>query len=287
MKVSSKTKTRLNIFEFHDYREYLKSQLAAWKKVKGGLSLRKVAETCDVSAPFLSMVLSAHKAMPEKLELHLTRLLGLTEDEGGYFKLLRLMADGEDAKIRLSALEEVQKFRDYRQLNPKETEVFRYLSKWYYVAIRELAALPGFTLDPHWIQKQLTFEVPVKEIEKAVEFLQSHGFLKLGDDGVVKQVTRNVMCEGGVYRIALGQYYRQIFGLAADSIDRVERDRRYLRGDTLAIPESQLNEFKQIIDEAFNKIVSLKRKRKETDSVYHIGFFGFPLALKSKKDESK
>ncbi len=272
---------RISIFQYHDYREFLRDQFELLKKSK--ISLRRLAQLTEVSAPFLSMVLSGHKNIPGPLLSRLILILKLKDDEAEYLKLLAVVSDSEDQSKRLMAFGEIQNLRSYRTLNPKETEVFQYMTKWYYVAIRELAMLPDFDPDPHWIQEKLCFQVPIREIQKAVDFLIKQKLFEVDEKGKISLSQKNLNCTGGVYRLALTQYYQQIYALAFESIGKIHRDRRYMMGDTLAIPESQFVEFKQIVDECFKKIVELKRKKSDTDSVYHIGFFGFPMASSKKE----
>lgn len=272
-----------NVFVYHDYRAFLKDQFKFWKDQKSKWSLRRLALAAQVSAPFLSMVLKGHKHVPATLLEKIIVIIGMRDDEAEYLRLLAIVADTDDPQKRIEAFGKVQSFRSYRTQNPKETEVFQYMTKWYYVAIRELAVFPDFKLDPHWIQEKLCFQVPIKEIQKAIDFLLEQKFFTVGADGKVQLAQLNLDCTGGVYKLALTQFYRQIYSLAYESIEKVARDRRYMMGDTLAIPESQFPEFKKIVDECFKRILDLKRKKSETDSVYHIGFFGFPLAASKKE----
>ncbi|HEX4923586.1 MAG TPA: TIGR02147 family protein [Bdellovibrionales bacterium] len=273
-----------SIFGYHDYRAYIRDLLAHAKKKDSEYSLRHLGKQAGVSAAYLSVVLSGHKNLSEKISDKLIKVLGLTEDEASYFRLLRTIADSDEAEERHQALEQIQKFRRYRRMNPRETEIYRYLTKWYYVAIRELATLPDFKMDPHWIQERLCYPLSQQEIQKALRFLLKYKFIEERPDGSIHVPDKRMECWAGVFRVALGQFYRQIYGLASQSIEVTPRDERHIIGDTLAIPAESFEEFKAVLDESLRRISQLGNSKSNPDSIYHFGFLGFPIA-KGRKVE--
>jgi uncharacterized protein (TIGR02147 family) len=275
---------RPRIFKYHDYRTYLKDLLSHFKSKSDGPSLRDLAKTCGVTAGFLSLVMNGHKALSEKVMGDLVNHLGLNEDEKSYFRLLRTIVDSDKIEERQAAFNELQKFKTYKKLNPAESEVFKYLTHWHFVAIREMAALPGFKLESRWIKERLCFPLSQKEIEQAIRFLTKYDYIRVGADGSVKLTEKNIRCEGGVYRMALGRYYQQIYSLASESIERTAREQRCILGDTVAIPLESFHEFKRILEDCLEKIVRLENSKEGPNAVYHIGFMGFPLA--KERDQS-
>lgn len=273
---------RPGIYKYHDYRAYLKDLLSFYRAKADGPSLRDLAKASQVSPGFLSLVLNGHKALTLKVMEDLLLHLELSDDEKSYFRLLRTIIDSDRVEERLEAFNDLQKFKRYRKLNPQETEAFRYLTKWYYVAIREMVRLPNFQLNAEWIQENLVYPLSIKEIEKTISFLTKHKFIEVDANGKATLSDKNVYCEGGVYRMALGQFYRQIYSLASQSIEVTPREDRCILGDTVAIPQESFHEFKKILEDCLKKIVKLENTKSETDAVYHIGFMGFPLARKRK-----
>ena len=92
------------------------------------------------------------------------------------------------------------------------------MSKWYNVAIREMATLPNFKAEPSWIQKNLKSKVPLSEIQKSLNFLFERNFLTKDKNGKIQQKEKLLDCWGGVHKLALSQYHTQVLNVAADSI---------------------------------------------------------------------
>jgi uncharacterized protein (TIGR02147 family) len=175
------------------------------------------------------------------------------------------------------------RFPLFQKHNGRDAQAYEYLTHWYHVAIREMAALPGFKLDAEWIRDRLQESVPLKEIQVALEFLTANGYLKVKADGSVLPPENAIDCSGGVYRIALGQYHRQIFELATRSIDSVPREEREIQGHTIALGGKSYDQARGIMEEAISKIRELGEKDKNSQAVYHMEVALFPLTRRSQK----
>ncbi|MGE0616220.1 MAG: TIGR02147 family protein [Bacteriovoracia bacterium] len=274
-----------NIFRFHDYREFLQAWLKYQKSLKKGFSLRSFCAEVGVSPAYLSMMLSGKRPLTDRALEKMIPALKLTGPQGNYLKQLRTIGESSSQAERLGALKRIRKFRYYRKLNPNEVEVHRYLTRWYYVAIREMTGLPEFRADAKWIQSHLKKHVPLGEIEEALKFLHEQGYIKLLPDGRAEHPDKSLNCVGGVFRIAMREYHEQMLGLAVDSLENMTAEERDMTSYTVAVPKADFLKIKAIMDEAINRVEQLGKNAnaKDCDSVYHIGFFTFPLADDPKK----
>jgi uncharacterized protein (TIGR02147 family) len=270
-------KQKPEVFTYHDYRQYLNDLFAHLKAQRKGFSVAALSRATQVSKGYFSMVLSGKCEMTQNvLERVLPHLKLLPKEENCLRYLCALVwARSQDEKIRI--LEQLQKLRSYREVNPKEAEVYQYLTHWYYVAIREMAYLPDFRLEATWIQKRLWEPVPLSDIEKAIEFLIRHGFLELRPDGTVEQPVKRLDCLDQIHKAALMQFYRQMFGLAINTVDKVEMSQKKMEGLTVAISEKRFAEIRTLLDQTLDKIEKMVEADKERDAVFQITLMGFPL----------
>jgi uncharacterized protein (TIGR02147 family) len=275
---------RPDIYTFHDYRTFLKVWFEYLRAYNPDFSLRDLARRAKVSAGYIPLIMSASRKFSRKALQNIVPLLDLNPSEQSYFKLLVELGESESFDTRLAALQRLQRFRDYQQLNPKELEVYRYLSKWYYVAIREMVAIPGFQLDAKWIQKRLSYRVQLGEITRAIAFLVEHKFIQVSDDGTTKVPEKDIDCVDGIYRLLLGHFHKEILGLTADAIESVPREEREIGGYTLAIRKNQFEKLVQIMNSAVEELKNLERATSDPDVIYHVTFAGIPL-VNTKADE--
>lgn len=275
--VSLAESKRPEVFGYHDYRAFLRDWLDFLKNTRDGFSIRSLSRQAGVANGYLPMVLNGSRNLSSRAWIKLLPHLGLSSTEKSYLQTLHQMAEADSTAIRIEAFDKIQRFRAYRTKNPKETETYRYLNRWFYVAVRELAALPGFSADPAWIQQRLKTHVPLNEIKSALDFLFANGYIERTDNGRIKLASKQIDCVGGVFKIALGKFHREMLELASLSLENTKSQERSVVGHTLAIPAAQYGEVKAILDEALKKIEELSFPQSELDSVYHMMLVAFPL----------
>lgn len=272
-----------NVFRYLDFRLFLKDWLAYQKASQSGLSLRDVARAAGLTPSHLSMAISGARSLTPAAFSKLIPVLELSPAEQSFFELLVTLGTASSQRVRLGALERMKRFRNYRKLNPKEAEVYQYLNRWYYVAIREMASLPDFRADEAWIQSRLRSHVELKEIKEALKFLKEGGFLEILPDGRAVPPEKRLECEGGVYSLSLAGFHRQMLSLASDSIESTPREERNLMGHAFAADAETFEKVQAILAEAYEKIRALDQERKGADSVYFVEFALFPFTRKEDK----
>ncbi|MGZ3769983.1 MAG: DUF4423 domain-containing protein [Bdellovibrio sp.] len=282
---------RPNIQDYHNYLEFLKDWIQFLKDREKGFSLRKIAKEAGMASGYLPMCFSGQRKLSEKFYNKIKPFLKLTAKEERHLDLLRVIAESDDPSLRSSALSALQKFKGYREANQSELEVHKYLSNWYYVAIRELINGPGFIDDVEWIQARLRGRVTQKEVEEALHFLTNFGFVNKNSDGKYKVAEKQLDCHEGVYKISLSQFHRQMLDFAKLSIDETPRDERLLLGHTASLSADQYNRIQAILKESLTQIEIVgKNSHSESNSsanevsVYHIELALFPLTKQTNGD---
>ncbi len=267
-----------DIYTYHDHLLFLRDWLAYRKASQPGFSLRTLAKECGISAAYLPLVLAGKRTLTFKALQKIESHLGLSRQERSYLEALVTLGTADSQAVRLDALEKMKRFGSYKKANPKELEAYQYLTHWYYVAIREMATLPGFEPTPEWIQPRLKFNVPVAEISAAIEFLKQNGYFS--------EPNKSIECVGGVFKVALTQFHHEVLELAAQSITDTPSEKRSIQGHTVALDSEQIDEARQILNEALQKIQDLSKSKRTPDSVYHVELALFPLSLPASKRSS-
>ncbi len=232
---------------------------------------------------FLSMVLSGQRGISEDNLDRIAKALDLSTSEASYLKWLRQLVESQEQPEKLRALERIQRFRKYRNLNPKETEVFKFHAHWYYVAIRELVALPDFSADPLWIQSHLRFPVPLLVIKQTFEFLLEHKFIARSEDGKHFLPNKLLDATGGVFNVMVVQFHTEMLKLIEQAIHDIPKPERHINSCTVPIGFEDYPRLLEILDEMRSKILQLSSKSQNKDSVYHISIGAIPIGGRSKK----
>jgi uncharacterized protein (TIGR02147 family) len=274
-----------NIFNYHDYRAYLRDMLHFYKKTKvtnRKLSLRKLATKLKVSPSLISMILSKERNLTEDLAEKLAYEFALNGQQASYLKILLSLCDTTDNETRVKAFQKLKRFHEFRKKNQTDIEAHQYIADWYNVVIREMVNLGDFSKDEKVIQEKLIETVPIDRIRKSLSFLSANGYILEDEKGHIS-ADKKIDCSGGIYKLSLSKFYEDILKVAAKSIYSTESDRRYLVGHTVALSKQKYDKVVQLIDKALKEIQGLESVG-SNEAVYHISLMAFPLT-KKRQDE--
>jgi uncharacterized protein (TIGR02147 family) len=236
-----------------------------------------LARASTIAKSYLSDALNGRHKLSQKALTKMAPHLPLSENEFEYLRLLCQLSEAESQNEKIKVLQQIQKISSYRKHNPKENEVYNYLSHWHYVIIREMAELPNFRLDPKWIQKQLWETVSLADIESGIEFLLTNGFLEKTPEGGARLPVKRLDCLDQIHKAALLQFYRQIYSLATETVEKVDTSQKNMTGYTVAISFQKFAEIKKILEESLEKILALADAETKPEAVFHFNLLGFPL----------
>jgi uncharacterized protein (TIGR02147 family) len=170
------------IFNFADYRLFLKNYLKEMPKSHG--ALKAWAEHLKVHSTLISQVMMGKRDFTEEQALELCDFLGLSTLEKDYFlELLRLERAGttklkkyHHEKIRelsAKALKLSERIETERKLTEQESSIF--YSSWMYSAVRLCCSIgEGQTIDE--ISEKL--QIPRAQVLIVIEFLRKTDFVK-------------------------------------------------------------------------------------------------------------
>lgn len=263
--------------EYHDYRTFLRDHFLYLETAEPGFSLRQLSRDAKVSVGAISMFLSGQRSMTADILERLRPHLRLSQVDCAYLSQLRDLSEAPTFEAKFRILSQIQSRKGYRAQHPQEFETYHYLAHWYHVAIREMAGLQDFQWDEKWIQKRLHSFVSIDEISQALKFLEQQGFISRDKTG---ELQKNLNCMGGVFKLALANFHKQMLSRVDESIATVPSDERHILGHTLAVTEENAAAIKVILDEALSKIERLASPGDKPNSVVHVTLAMVPLTKK-------
>ena len=189
-------KEHSQIYEFKDYRSYLKIKLATSGETRGMRT--RVASLLNTKPSFVTQVLSGKNNLtPEHCPI-LNELLGHNPEESHFFILQVLHARAGSLALedfyssQISEIHEKRKNISERlkiseNLSPTHQAV--YYSKWYYAAIHLLTSIPNYQSITSIAQRlKLSPSLVSEAIEKLVEI----GLLSI-ENGKIKMTEKRIL----------------------------------------------------------------------------------------------
>ena len=179
---------KLNIFDYEDYRLYLKAKLADEDSRLTGARKRLLLATA-MSSSLLTQIFSENKQLSAEQGYEVALHFGLTDVEIDYLLLLIELGRAGTEKLKARFRQKLKKMQMNAQtvaakVSPRfilnEEQKVIYYSNWLYSAIRNLipteqcVSLKDFSLK---------LNVPIEKVESTIQFLIDHGLIKKTESG--------------------------------------------------------------------------------------------------------
>lgn len=268
------------VYEYLDYRAFLRDAYADRKQHQRGFSYRWFSRRAGLSSPnFLKLVIDGKRNLTAASARKFAAAFELNATESAFFCDLVAFNQARSPAEKNQHYERIRASRRYRAVRALDRHEFEYLSRWYYPAIRELVACDGFREDPEWIARRLVPPVTPAQARQALDLLAKLGLVRRDDDGVLRQGEVLLSTGPEVRSLAVGNFHRQMMERAAASIELVPREERDISGLTVALSAEACARFKQRIVELRAELLQLSAAETAPTRVVQLNFQLFPLAV--------
>jgi uncharacterized protein (TIGR02147 family) len=268
-----------SVYEYTDYRAFLRDHFAASKKQKPFYSHRYFARHAGfASSNFIKLVMGGQRNVGPAAVEGLVGALKLGGDEASFFRDLVTLDQAETLAERNRAFDRVAANRRFRAARRLEGPFFRYLTHWYYPAVRELAARPDFRADPKWIASRIQPTITASAAKAALATLEQLGLLVAGPGGKLVRGEPSLTTGHEVRSVVVPAYHRQMIERAGHAVDNVPPDQRDVSALTVCISESRLPELKARIRRFREEMMDLCDREAEPERVYQLNIQLFPLS---------
>ncbi len=275
-------RSHVDIFQFLDYRTYLRAFYDAEKHASRTFSYRAFSMRVGVSSPnHLKRIMDGERSLRGELVERYAKALGLSQSERRYFAALVQFTDAGDSKQREQAYRVLRSFRQYQDAHQLDESHAAYHESWYIPAVRELASRHGFRADPAWIAAQVRPKIKVREARAALETLFALGLLSEVDGEVVKADA--VLTTGAQTRGAhITRYHRVMLERASACIDEFPAAERDLSAITCCVDADSLPAFREMIADFRRQCVAFAEQSKRPRQVLQLNIQLFPLTNDGK-----
>ena len=277
----------LSIYDFLDYRAYLRAYYDAAKRVRPSFSFRLFSKLAGLRSPnFLKLVIDGERNLgPDSID-RFAQALNLEAPEAEFFSDLVAFGQAPTLATKNRAFERIAASRRFRQARRIDGELFAYLSHWYNPAIRELAAREDFQEEPRWIAAQLRPRITPTEAAEAMKLLLSLGLLVRDQKtGRVVRGDPTLTTEHEVRSLGAAAFHRQMLERAAHSLETVPPALRDLAALTVCVSPETAALVKQKIHQFREALAELCDSDPRGSVVYQLNLQWFPLS-RSSEDES-
>ena len=276
----------IDVFEYLDYRAYLRDVYIAKKGDGGTFSFRAFSRRAGLRSPnHLKRVTDGERNLTREMAVRYAKALELGGDAASYFLDLVTFNQAKTSVERNLAYEGLTGFRDYRRAHKLDLAHADYYGKWYLPAVREMALRPDFEPNARWIAKRLLPRISTADAKRALVTLIELGLLVKHADGRVT-VGDAVVTTGAETRgLHIGNYHRAMMERAAASIELVPAPLRDISSLTFCVGEDGLRRIKARIQRFRQELVMLATQEQEGEQVVQLNMQLFPLTTRRGEEE--
>lgn len=272
----------MNIYQFSNYREFLKQELADRINENPKYSLRALAKKFEMGPSTLSEVLSGRTNLSSTSARRIAGKLKLKSKESSYFLELVELETAKDPEAKSHIMERMRILHpNKRPTQDLSIEHFKQMSEWFHSVILELPNVPSFEFNVANVARAVGISKPQAEL--AIGRLLKLGLLE-EIDGRITRINNDYRLQSEVKSAAMRKYYRQMLSQIADSLEKQTPQERLSGYLNLAIDERALPQIDQAIDRLFQDIKNIASQYQEPTTVYHLSLH---FINSMKKDQNQ
>jgi uncharacterized protein (TIGR02147 family) len=276
---TSKAQVEVNIFDFLDYRAYLRAYYVAAKSRPAGFSFRTFSKRAGLKSPnFFKLVIDGSRNLGKVTVPRFADALDLTGEAREFFADLVAFDQAADSAEKNRIFERLAASRRFRTARRIEGMLHEYLSHWYHPAIRELVARVDFRDDPSWIAGLLRPAITPKQASHSLELLLELGLVaKNPETHRFELRDPTLTTEHEVAALASVNFHKQMLERARESIDSVPSALRDLAALTVCVSPKLATEVKRRIHQFRETMTELCDTETDGKIVYQLNVQWFPL----------
>jgi uncharacterized protein (TIGR02147 family) len=266
-----------SVFEYLDYRAYLKDAYDERKSQEAFFSYRVMAESFGLFPSNVFRILHGDAHLPARCQSRALEVLGLSGRSAEYFQLLISYARERSVKARNEILEKAMALRDISR-KPLEDRELEYFRKWWVAVVRALLEVTKGRAVPGELAGLLNPRVEEKEIRAALDLLEDLKLVKKASSGRILPSEVHLTAGGEAKAEAVHGFQRQILSLAAESLERFPSQVRDVSTLTLSMDERAFGEIRELLRECRRQIQKRVEDSKSPDRVMQLAMAFFPAA---------
>ena len=267
----------ISVFDYLDYRSFLRDFYVQQKKTDSFFSYRYVGNKVGMDSSFLIKVLQGHLHISNDRIEKFNKICGFNEKEAAYFEALvhfNKAKSEKESKLYFERMLSINRAKSDK-LGENQYEFFQ---KWYYSAVWAVLDRAPFQGDSKELAAELAPAISAKEAKLALKLLEDLKLVEKDEQGAYKTVGLNLTTGKEWRSVAITQYQREMIRMAGESLERFRKEERDISTLTLNIPEAAIPEIRELAADFRESVKKLVNSYSNPDRVYQMNLQLFPLS---------
>lgn len=268
-----------NVYEYTDYRQFLRDWYAGKKKANPAFSYRVLATKVGYKSPgHFTLILQGKVNVSLELALKFAAYMKLRKAQAQYFQYMVLF---NQARKQEEKSEYFRKMASFRQSAVRllAADQYEYYEKWYHAVVRALLGIMAVSDDTTELAMAVVPAITPQEARRSIELMARLGLLARDGKGNWRPTEALISTGNEATALALNGNVIQNLNRAQEAIDRFGKAERNLSCVTLGISEQGFRSIQQELREFRRRAMQIA-EGDEPDRVYQLNLQLFPVSRK-------
>lgn len=271
------------IYEYLDYREFLRDYYQAKKDANPNFSYRTFSDKIGFKTKdFIHRVIGGEKNLSAQSIPMVAQGIGLGVHEANFFEALVHFNQAKSTDERntwyerMLAIQKMARFTDSQlMLGHYQYQVY---SDWRHLAVRSWIGLHGFKGDYADLASHIFPRIKPEEAKHSVQILEACSLIHLNAKGSYELCQPSITTGDRVPKAALQGFHQHVLKLGSASIDTLPASKRNISGITLGISEQGYERIVERIHAFRKEIAQIAEADEKADRVYQMSLLLFPFS---------
>lgn len=265
------------VFEYLDYRQYLKDFYEERKAAQSFFSYRLFGGKVGVDPSYLAKVLLKVRHLADESIAAVAAYCGLKGREAEYFEALVHFIKAKShqkSRLHFERLLSLKGIQAQKLLAPQ----YDYYRKWHHSAVRSVLEYHVFAGDYKDLAARLSPPISVKEARESIALLERLGLVKADGEGRYR-LTEAAITSGPQWQsLAIEAFQEETLRLSRESLKRHPKEHRDVSTVTMNINAGDYAELRERIREFRSAVIKYVNGATGPDRTYQLNIQFFPLS---------
>lgn len=269
------------IFEYLDYRNYLRDWFEKAKSENSFVSYRYLGMKLGLDASFLVKVFSGQLHISQKSVPTFCAFLKLNDKESEYFSTLVSFSKTKKS-VEASALFKKLISLQGPQGHILQADEFAFFNDWYNVIIYELLRYHDFKGDYRALSRMVDPAITAAQAREAIELLLNLGLVEKSENGKYSVKEKTLSTGEKWMSEAVRTFQKKAIELAGRALDSIDPARRDISTVTLSLSSATYEAVCERIKKMRRELLEMAKNDTDLDGVYQVNFQIYPVVKKGE-----
>lgn len=273
----------INIFDYLDYRQFLRDYYLEAKRTKPFFSYRFLGNRVGMDSSYVIKILQGHLHLSPKKIPRFIQLLELDTPGADFFETLVHFGRAKSEQQRKLYFDRLFNISSVKA-QQLESHQYEFFQKWYYSAVWAIINCAPFNGDFRVLAEKCAPAITIWDAKRAVRLLIKIGLVAKDPQGNYQTTGQNLTTGWKWISQAIESNQRDMLQLAIESITRFDKELRDISTVTMAVDEKALPEIREHIRQFRSSLINLINKYAGSSRVYQLNVQLFPISTDLEKN---